>query len=247
MKNSEICKHIDDGANFYLRILGDARHMEYIDNGYYSIIRPKEGQEGVTCLFNVRLEHLPDDKLEQKVNEIKELNMHTWWGLTLSERMLNAIWGEKRPEPPPEPNDEEGYMAMLLNEKPAYEEINIPITVKRVSNAEDFIVWANISNNDGYPIIHPENHYHLCEGGIMPCYIGYYNGVAAAVCSIINNGDISSLEFVVTKDEYRRKGLARAVCITAINEAFKNGSKIITLRAFPNAKKLYKALGFKLY
>lgn len=250
MERVEICKHIDDGANLYLRLLGDAEHMEYSDNGYYSIIKPKNGQEGGTSLFNIRLEHLSDEELKEKINEIKELNLHTWWGFGLSERMLNAIFGEKRPAPIPEPNDEEACMAMLSKEKLLYEEITMPITVKKVDNAEDFKLWANISNkilHGGYPLMHPENHYHLCQSGVMPCYIAYYNGIAASVCSIINNKNISSLEFVATIDEYRRKGLARAVCITAIDEAFKNGSKIITLRAFASAKKLYKALGFKIY
>lgn len=55
--------------------------MEYIDNGYYSIIRPKSGEEGGTSLFNIRLEHLSDGELKQQVDEIKELNLHTWWEL----------------------------------------------------------------------------------------------------------------------------------------------------------------------
>lgn len=250
MERDEICKHIDEGANFYLRLLGDAEHMEYIDNGYYSIIRPKPGQAGGASLFNIRLEHLSNDELEQKVDEIKELNLHTWWGFGLPERMLTAIWHDKRPEPLPEPNDEEACMAILPKEKPEYKEIVMPIIVKKVDNVKDFSLWANISNkilHGGYQIIHPENHFHLCKTGIMPCYIGYYNGTAAAVCSIMNNKDISSLEFVATIDEYRRKGLARAICISAIDEAFKNGSKIISVRSFGEAKKLYKSLGFKIY
>jgi GNAT superfamily N-acetyltransferase len=250
MERTEICRHIDDGANFYLRLLGDAEHMEYIDNGYYSIIRPKNGQEGGTSLFNIRLEHLSDDELNNKIKEIKELNLHIWWGFGLSERMLNAVFGDNRPVPATEINDEEGCMALLPDEKPEYEEILMPITVKKVDNAEDFKIWANISNkilHGGYPIMHPENHYHLCRDGIMPCYIAYYNDTAAGVCSIINNKDISSLEFVATVDEYRRKGIARAVCAAAVDEAFQNGSKIITLRAFPGAKKLYGTLGFKIY
>lgn len=250
MERAEICRHIDDGANFYLGLLGDAKHMEYTDNGYYSIIKPKEGQEGGTSLFNIRLDHLSDEQLEEKVNEIKKLNLHTWWGFGLSERMLNAVFGDNRPVQATETNDEEGCMALLPDEKPEYEETGMPITVKKVDNAEDFKLWANISNrilHGGYPIMHPENHYHLSEEGVMPCYIAYYNGEAAAVCSIINNKDIASLEFVCTLEEYRKKGLSRAVCITAIDEAIKNGSKIITLRAFPNAKKLYGEMGFKLY
>jgi len=92
--------------------------MEYIDNGYYSIIRPKNGDKSGTSLFNLRLEYLSDEQLKEKINEIKNLNLHTWWGFGLSERMLTAIWGDKRPQPLPEPNDEEACMAILPEEKP---------------------------------------------------------------------------------------------------------------------------------
>jgi GNAT superfamily N-acetyltransferase len=250
MERKEICRHIDDGANFYLRVLGDAEHMEYSDNGFYSRIRPKDGEQGATSLFNIRLEHLPDQELEEKVDEIKKLNLHTWWGLGLSDRVIKAVFGEDRPVPATETNDEEGYMALLPCDKPEYEEISPSVTVKRVSDAEDFKTWADICNrvlHNDYHIMHPEKHYHLSEEGIMPCYIAYYNGDAAAVCSVIHNKTITSLEFVCTLEEYRGKGLARAVCTAAIEEAFKNGSRIITLRAFPKAKKLYRKMGFMLY
>lgn len=251
MEKIEIYKHIDGGANYYLKLLGDAKHMEYTDNGYYSIIKPKNGEDGGISLFNLRLEHLSDPELNEKINEIKGLNLHTWWGFGLAERMLNAIFGENRPMAVPEPNDEEeGYMAMLPEEKPLYKEFATNITVKKVDNPEDFKLWSDISNeilHGGYKLMHPENHYHLSKCGTMDCYIAYYNGEASAVCSIINNKDISSLEFVATLEKYGRKGLAKAVCITAINEAFKNGSKIITLRSVPEAKKLYRSMGFKSY
>lgn len=125
MNRAEIIKHVDDGANFYLKILGNAKHMEYIDNGYYSIIRPKEGQEGGNSIFNIRLEHLPDEDLVEKVNEIKSLGLHTWWGLNLSERLNNVIFGENQPVPATETNDEEGLMALLPNDLPEYEEMGL--------------------------------------------------------------------------------------------------------------------------
>lgn len=64
-------------ANYYLRLLGDAKHMEYRDNGYYSIIRPESGDKCGTSIFNIQLEQLPDSELQQKVDEIKALNLHT--------------------------------------------------------------------------------------------------------------------------------------------------------------------------
>lgn len=79
MERTKICKYIDHGANYYLKLLGDAKHMEYTDKGYYSIIRPKNNEEGGASLFNLRLEHLSDEDLKEKIDEIKGLNLHTWW------------------------------------------------------------------------------------------------------------------------------------------------------------------------
>ena len=81
----------------------------------------------------------------------------------------------------------------------------------------------------------------------MPCYIGYYQGKPVAVSAILNNNGKSSLEFVATLDNFRKKGLARALCQKTVEDAFANGAKIITTRASADAKSLYTSLGFKIY
>lgn len=70
MNNSEIMKLIDDGANFYCRQLGNASHMEFINNGFYSMIYPKTGQDGGTSLFDVSIENLKNEQALQKIKEI---------------------------------------------------------------------------------------------------------------------------------------------------------------------------------
>jgi predicted GNAT family acetyltransferase len=141
-------------------------------------------------------------------------------------------------------------MAIFPEEKPAYSKVNEDITIKPVTTVDEFGIWADICNSvlhDSYPIIHRANHFDICKNEIMPCYIGYYKGKPAAVSAILNNNGISSLEFVATLDDFRKKGLARALCQKAVDDAFANGSKIITTRAFADAKNLYKSLGFKIY
>ncbi len=81
MNNAEVMKLIDDGANFYCRQLGNASHMEFINTGCYSIIRPKAGQKGGTSIFDVTLDHLSDEGAVQKINEIKAMKEHTWWAM----------------------------------------------------------------------------------------------------------------------------------------------------------------------
>lgn len=251
MNNSEIIKIVKE-ANFYCRQLGNASHMEFVNNGCYSMIYPKEGQEGGTSLFDVTLGHLNDEVALQKIKEIQALNVHTWWGLCLSDRIADLIWGEGRPILTPEQHedDEEFYMAIFPEDKPVYRKVSDEITVKPVITDDEFSTWADICNSvlhGGYPIMHRINHFDICKNGIMPCYIGYYQDKPAAVSAILNNNGISSLEFIATLDDFRKKGLARALCQTAVDEAFANGSKIITTRAFANAKNLYKSIGFKIY
>ena len=50
MTNREIFKHIDDGANYYAGMFGEAVHMEKVDKEFYSYVKPKAG-ERVYLLF----------------------------------------------------------------------------------------------------------------------------------------------------------------------------------------------------
>jgi hypothetical protein len=69
---------------------------------------------------NTPLEHLSDEEASQKIAEIKALNVHTWWGLCVSDRIADLIWGRDRPVLTPEQheNDEEVYMAIFPKDKP---------------------------------------------------------------------------------------------------------------------------------
>lgn len=252
MNHSEVMKCIDEGANFYCRQLGNASHMEYTNNEYYSMIHPKAGQEGGTSLFNVTLEHLDDHDALQVINEIKALNVHTWWGLCLSDRIADMVWGKDRPILTPEQIEagDEFYMALFPEEKLAYIKPCDEITIRQVTSADDFMIWADICNSvlhDGSPIIHRINHYSICKNGIMSCYLGCYEDKPVAISAILSNEDVASLEFVATLNDFRKKGLARALCQTAVENAFQNGAEIITTRAFADAKNIYKSLGFKIY
>ncbi|MDF2544582.1 MAG: hypothetical protein K0S47_4300 [Herbinix sp.] len=252
MNHLEIMKLIDDGANFYCRQLGNASHMEFVQNECYSMIYPKQGQEGGTSLFDVKLDHLTEEDVLQMIHEIKSKNVHTWWGLCLSDRIADYVWGIDRPILTPEQheNDEELYMALFPEEMSVYETYSNDIQIKPVTTIEEFGVWADICNlvlHGDYPIMHRVNHFEICKNGIMPCYLGYYQGEPVAVSAILNHSNISSLEFVATLPEYRRKGLAKALCQKAVEDAFANGSSIITTRAFADAKNIYKSLGFQCY
>lgn len=66
MLDQQIIKYIDNGANYYLKLFGKAENMEMVDNGFYTYIRPLEGQIGVNFVFDIRIENLSID--DQKKN-----------------------------------------------------------------------------------------------------------------------------------------------------------------------------------
>jgi hypothetical protein len=44
MTNKEIIKHIDDGANYYVGLFGEAVHMEKVDKEFYSYTQIRKTQ-----------------------------------------------------------------------------------------------------------------------------------------------------------------------------------------------------------
>jgi GNAT superfamily N-acetyltransferase len=249
MTEYEVIKAIDNGAAFYLDFFGSASHMGTTDNGVYREIRPKEGEQGIRFVYGVRLDGLSDVDAKAKVAEIKSLNLPVWWPLypAASPKARAAIYGSDYRPKLPSGNDEH-YMALFPENQPE----NAPsgIEARRVETADDFKIWAESANKvfaGGYQDIHPANHFRWLENGLLAAYITYHGGNPAAVASILNNNGVASLEFVATLEEYRRRGYAKAASIAAIRNAFADGARIVTLRAFYPASLLYERLGFKAY
>lgn len=249
MTEKEIFKNINDGANYYVSLFGKAKHMNCINKEYYSYIFPKDGEKGITFIYNVNIENLNEEKQKEIITEVKSLKMPIWWNLPISENLYKIIFGKNKIKG--SDNDEELYMAVLPGEEIITKNVNKNVCVKKVSTIEQFSVWAKITNDNlsnGYPDIHSENHYNLCMDNLMVCYICYENDIPVSSSAIMDNNGISSLEFVQTVPEFRNKGYGKYVCEYSIESAFLNGSKIITNRSINQyATKIYKALGFKIY
>jgi GNAT superfamily N-acetyltransferase len=242
----EIIKYIDAGAGFYLDFFGDAEHMKSTDNGVYREICPNDGEHGIKFIYDLRLEHLSDDEVQEKIAELKALSPPVWWPLH-SEKVQRLLHGKDYVPHSPVKGDE-FYMALFLKNQP--DTISAGAEITQVKTAVDFMIWADMANQifaSGYQDIHPINHYHWCEKNMLIPYIVYFEDKPVAVSAILNNNDVASLEFVATLPEYRRKGFARVASIVAIRDAFTNGAKIITLRAFYPANLLYQSLGFQVY
>jgi ribosomal protein S18 acetylase RimI-like enzyme len=231
MTPHEIIQRIDAGTNNYIRLFGEAAHMESIDKGAYRIIRPKKGEQGVKFVCDIRPETL-DRKL---VRKIKRLKMPVWWPLQLPDHL------KFKP-------DVDLCMAVLPGEIVSNGKAKF---VQRVKNAEDFARWVTFVNDTmhgGYPYVHPRYHWPLCERGAMRCFYIEIDGQIVATAAIEPNGADASLEFVATGPAHRRQGLASGVCAAAVEDAFARGAEIVTLTAGnPGTRELYTPLGFKIY
>ena len=250
MTEKEIIKHINDGANYYISLFGKAQHMEVVNKEFYSYIRPKAGEKGISIIYNVHADRLAPEKQRAIISEMKERHMPIWLDLTVSDEVFFQVFGSEKLHGQKVFDDNDDRYMALPAEKEA-EDYSVVEKIVKVQSEQEFSVWAKIANDilaGGNPDMHPVYHYPLCRDGIMKCYIAYKNGLPAAVASIADNRKIMSLEFVATLPEMRRQGLAAAVCKRAVYEAFVDGAEIVTVRAADGiAANLYESLGFKAY
>lgn len=250
MTEREILQHIDNGANYYVSIFGEAVHMDKVDQEYYSYVKPKAGEQGISFIYNVHIENLSPEQKKAVIDEMKSMNMPIWLDLLVSDETASIFSGKERKQEQTKPDEDvETYLAILPEEKR-----ECPINsdqVLKVHTADEFAAWAQTANDvlaGGNPDLHPVHHFPLCEKGIMKCYTMYSGGMPVSVAAIIDNHGIASLEFVATVPEARRRGFARAVCAKAVWEAFSDGASIITVRAADSAAaKLYQSIGFRTY
>lgn len=251
MTKKEVIRCVNDGANFYMRFFANATHMEYHKNDYYSFMRPKQGEQGIQFVFDVNLENLSEKEQIEKIKEIKSLNMYIWWDIQSSDSLYKLIYAKDREKTSVVVEDDELYMAIFPDDQIRLVPIPENMTIKKLNNHIEFEKWASTVNNimfGGCEFVHPVNHYHLCEEGYINCFACYHNDIIVAIASVMNNKNVCSLEFVATDPNYRRQGLAKAVCSKAIKDTFNNDAKIITLRASnPGTRELYTSLGFKIY
>lgn len=255
MTDKEIIRHIDDGANHYVSLFGEAEHMDKVDKEYYSYVKPKAGEQGITFIYNIHIENLAPEQKKIVIDEMKSMNAPIWMSLLASDETVvlfsgkeNAHGQAKRSE------DDERYMAMLPEEKREYSESNYEMIKKeiiKIKTADEFALWARTANDiffGGYPQIHPIHHYTWCEEKGVKCYVLYHDTTPVSVAAIMDNHGAASLEFVGTIPGMRQKGFARAVCEKAVYEAFLGGVSVITVRAVnAAAARLYQSVGFRVY
>lgn len=250
MTEQEIIKHINDGAIHYIRMFANAEHMESHVTDYYSYIKPRADEHGISFAFDIKIEKLPAEQQKKLVEEIKALSMPVWLDLNASDEVFWLFFGREKVHGQRSfAEDDEIYMA-VLKEEWQIEKAKQRETQK-VHSAEEFAMWAKLNNDvlaNGYADMHQVYHYPVCANGLLNCYIAYDGTSPVAIAGIMVDRGAASLEFVATVPEARRKGFARAVCEQAVSDAFDAGVQIVTVRAANLAAgRLYEKLGFKAY
>ena len=96
MTEKEIIKYIDDGANFYISLFGNAEHMEIVEKEFYSYVKPKTDEHGIAFIYNVHLENLSIERQKEIIREIKELRMPVWFDLAASDELFYLFFGKEK-------------------------------------------------------------------------------------------------------------------------------------------------------
>lgn len=236
---------VDGWADFYLRAMGLAEHMKIVDNGRYETMGPIGNTDSPSSVYNMRLDNLSDQELHNTIQEIRDLNKHTWWPLAASDRVLQAIHGKI---PVYTVDDGEIYSILMPEDLPCYSVATRDVEIRHVNAPDDFELWCGFINSSyGTIAFDYKNHFHLVEEGKLNCFLGFVDGKAVGISAILNNDGAAALEFVVVLPVYCKKGIATVLCQSAISYACMIGVKHIVGRGGQDgSRRLIEKLGFSI-
>lgn len=249
MENHEIIKHIVHGMEYYMETLALPEHMEKHDDGMCAWINPKPGTIGPEAVYRVNFQDKTEHQIRQIIQMYRENDMPEYWCITplsAPEGIRDLLISLEIIDP----NEERSLgMALLPDDysKPAEETISF--SIRKVTTKEDFKIFADIANEvlHGFKLLDPELYYPLCASGKMVCFLGYSGEIPVATSATMNNNGSSTVEFVATLPDFRKKGIGTAVCRAAIEQLIGDGASIVTLRARALGVSIYKGLGFKAF
>ena len=227
MNARDILRHIDEGANHFLRTLAAAPHRTCMDAGGFTVIRPREGQEGVLFVCGLQLEGCTPSQWRDIISRAKATGLPVWFPLLSTDEQFACFFGRERIHGAPLAADDEVYMALFPHELTA-------------------VVNAVLS--DGRPDLHPTHHLPLMKNGQLHAYVLYFEGTPVSAAVTMCKDGVASLEFVATLPTFRCRGYADAVCRQAVQDALNRGARLVTVRAVnAAAARLYSQLGFRAY
>ena len=145
------------------------------------------------------------------------------------------------------------FSAMSANITTLKEQDYAPhISIREIDKKKDIKTWIYIATNSS---IHCEQSeliqalYNLLEKGStsIRLYLGFYKEIPCTASMIIYHGTITSLHFIGTLPEYRKKGLGYAITHKSLLDASHNGIIQAILLSSTMGQSLYKQLGFQEY
>lgn len=249
--NRKIVEHIVQGMEYYMETLALPSHMEKFSDGMCAWVKPKEGAMGPEAVYRVTLGDKTDEEIKLILQSYRDKGLPDYWCVTplstpnhIQDILVSLGITEAQAE---------NSLGMALNPDEylgGYAKAkHTDISVQKVNNITDFTIWSDIANKVLHEcrLLDPIAYFPLCESGKLVCYLGYKEDSPVATAATINNNGSATLEFVATLPEYRKQGIAAAVCSAAIEQLIRERAYIITLRARKMGVSLYKALGFKVY
>lgn len=211
-------------------------------------IMPKEGEKGPSLAFHINLnEQEWERELPALIEGIKAGRVPSRWIVTpddlpgdLIER-LESVGFQNLSAGGTEPG-----MLLYEHEFRSCLSLGDTMRIKRVRTREEMKIWVDVVNTalHGWEMIDAEHYYVWVEREDIRLYLCEMDGVAVSTAATIRTGDVASLEFVSTLEEYRRRGAAAAVSSRALEELFADGVRAVTLSGAEEALVLYKNLGF---
>lgn len=126
------------------------------------------------------------------------------------------------------------------------------VEVRKITNQADVITWISIVarafplSGKGFTTF---VRYILkrAKPGIVNLYLAYFNGVPVASNMTIRHGDVVSVHWIATLQDYRGKGIGTAVSHKPLLDARAAGCKQAILFATEMGKPVYAKLGYKEY
>lgn len=128
------------------------------------------------------------------------------------------------------------------------------LTISRVANRQDLEVWATVLD-EGYQHKQIEwqywrdafEHFGFSPKSPWQHFIAFHENNAAAVGSVFYRDNIAGLYLVVTRESFRRRGIADWLTRHLLWSAGKAGAGMVVLQASEMGFGLYQKLGFKWY
>jgi GNAT superfamily N-acetyltransferase len=81
----------------------------------------------------------------------------------------------------------------------------------------------------------------------MQCFLGRWNGAPVATSMLYRGHGVAAVHHIVTRAEFRRRGIVSALTMRVLHEATQRGYHVAVLTASPDGIGSYQRIGFRSY